>query len=168
MQRWDDWNIYGYFKGLSSPSVTLITTTLLDSPRSNKAGQTKFPTFSIKRIELSSTESFFKANSTIPASRWQPVPVFICMAGAPAFSILWASNKVCWSPSMTNIFRDEISFRIVFSRMLVLPEPGELTRFKQRILLSAKSCRLSCATLLLPERISRFRFISFWCGWEWV
>src|ERR1700733_3695619 len=45
-------NMCGYFSGLSSPSVTERITTLARSPRSNIAGQTRFPTFSIKTTEL--------------------------------------------------------------------------------------------------------------------
>ena len=37
----------GYLSGLSAPSVTEMTTTLLCSPRSNSAGQTRLPTFSM-------------------------------------------------------------------------------------------------------------------------
>ena len=40
-------NMSGYLSGLSSPSVTENTTTLCASPRSNAAGQTRLPTFSM-------------------------------------------------------------------------------------------------------------------------
>ena len=40
-------NMSGYLSGLSSPSVTDRMTTLCASPRSNAAGQTRLPTFSI-------------------------------------------------------------------------------------------------------------------------
>jgi hypothetical protein len=40
-------NMFGYLSGLSSPSVTERITTLCASPRSNSAGQTRLPTFSI-------------------------------------------------------------------------------------------------------------------------
>jgi len=43
-------NICGYLSGLSSPSVTRDTT-FARSPRSNKAGQTRLPTFSIMSTE---------------------------------------------------------------------------------------------------------------------
>src|SRR5208283_427942 len=41
-------NIGGYLSGLSAPSVGLVTTTRSRSPRSNSAGQTRLPTFSMK------------------------------------------------------------------------------------------------------------------------
>ena len=44
-------NMCGYFSGLSVPSVTEMTTTLLCSPRSKSAGQTRFPTFSMNSKE---------------------------------------------------------------------------------------------------------------------
>src|SRR5690606_34874860 len=40
-------NICGYLSGLSAPSVTDMITTFARSPRSNSAGQTRLPTFSI-------------------------------------------------------------------------------------------------------------------------
>ena len=41
----------GYLSGLSSPSVTDITTTFARSPRSNSAGHTRLPTFSMNKSE---------------------------------------------------------------------------------------------------------------------
>jgi hypothetical protein len=41
--------IVGYFCGLSSPSVTDIKTSRRFSPRSYEDGQTRLPTFSMKR-----------------------------------------------------------------------------------------------------------------------
>src|ERR1700741_114562 len=52
--RSDEAKIFGYFRGLSSPSVTESITTLFLSPRSKSAGQTRFPTFSTKRTVPSS------------------------------------------------------------------------------------------------------------------
>ena len=43
--------MYGYFSGLSVPSVTEMITTLPPSPRSNRAGQTRLPTFSTNTTE---------------------------------------------------------------------------------------------------------------------
>src|SRR6202034_4922262 len=39
--------MYGYLRGLSSPSVTDASTTRACSPRANKAGQNRVPTFSL-------------------------------------------------------------------------------------------------------------------------
>ena len=41
----------GYFSGLSVPSVTEASTTRAASPRSNRAGQTRLPTFSMTTTE---------------------------------------------------------------------------------------------------------------------
>src|SRR5215813_8180243 len=46
-------NMCGYLTGLSAPSVTEASTTRCASPRSNRAGQTRFPTFSITTTEPS-------------------------------------------------------------------------------------------------------------------
>lgn len=62
-------NIAGYFIGLSSPSVVLINTTFISSPRSYADGQTRFPTFSMKSISISSSFTSFSAFFTIAASR---------------------------------------------------------------------------------------------------
>ncbi len=67
-------NMCGYFNGLSAPSVTEITTTLLCSPRSNMAGQTRLPTFSMNSSEPGSGSSVSRARRTMSASRWQPAP----------------------------------------------------------------------------------------------
>lgn len=42
----------GYFSGLSSPSVTLKRAIFASSPQSNSTGQTRLPTFSIKRMSI--------------------------------------------------------------------------------------------------------------------
>src|SRR5262250_555084 len=65
----------GYLTGLSAPSVTEASTTRCASPRSNRAGQTRFPTFSITTTEPSEGSSAASASRTITASRWHPVPV---------------------------------------------------------------------------------------------
>src|SRR6185436_14017261 len=57
----DELKMVGYLSGLSSPSVTEKSTALSASPRSNEAGQTRFPTFSMKRKS--------SGRSTIAASR---------------------------------------------------------------------------------------------------
>ena len=72
----------GYFSGLSAPSVTDMITTRADSPRSNSAGHTRLPTFSI-RTSPPRGSSLRNAASTIVASRWHPEPVFTWSTGAP-------------------------------------------------------------------------------------
>src|SRR5580704_11384254 len=65
----DEAKIFGYFRGLSSPSVTESITTLFPSPRSKSAGHTRFPTFSTKRIPPSSRVKVSSACPNIFASR---------------------------------------------------------------------------------------------------
>src|ERR1022692_1047528 len=87
-------NMSGYFSGLSSPSVTDHTTTLWASPRSNAAGQTRLPTFSMSRRLPGRNGSSAMAWPTAWASRWQPLPVLICSAGAPVARMRSASRAV--------------------------------------------------------------------------
>ena len=95
------WNMSGYLSGLSSPSVTDRMTTLCASPRSKAAGQTRLPTFSISSRLPSAGSSRSSARRTMSASRWQPLPVLIWIAGAPVARMRSASRVVCWSPSIT-------------------------------------------------------------------
>ena len=85
-------NMCGYFTGLSSPSVTDASTTLACSPRSNRAGQTRLPTFSITTTDPPGGSSARRPSATISASRWQPVPVLICTTRQPAERIRSASS----------------------------------------------------------------------------
>src|SRR5262249_25578239 len=71
-------NMWGYLIGLSSPSVTDMTTTLPLSPRLKSAGQTRLPTFSIISNDPEGGSIFRRAAATMSASRWQPLPVLIC------------------------------------------------------------------------------------------
>ena len=82
----------GYFSGLSSPSVTEMTTTFARSPTSNSAGQTRLPTFSTNSSDPAGGSSSCSARCTISASRWQPAPVLTCTARAPARRIRSASK----------------------------------------------------------------------------
>jgi CheY-like chemotaxis protein len=74
--------IVGYFRGLSSPSVTEISTKRKSSPRSYEDGHTRFPTFSINKNSRSLRFHPARALWTIAASRWHTVPVMICFTGA--------------------------------------------------------------------------------------
>jgi hypothetical protein len=86
-------NICGYFRGLSWPSVTESSTTRCCSPRSNRAGQTRLPTFSTNSNEPASGSSVPSARCSMAASRWHPAPVLICTTGAPAALIRsWLSH----------------------------------------------------------------------------
>ena len=85
-----------------APSVTEMITTLACSPRSNRAGQTRLPTFSMKSSEPGADRGREGAGATIGASRWQPAPVLIWIAGAGPPDPLGVEG-VSWSPSMTGI-----------------------------------------------------------------
>src|SRR5262245_30599462 len=87
-------NMCGYLSGLSSPSVTDTTTTRTRSPRSNSAGQTRLPTFSMIRIERGCGARRRSPSASMSASRWQPAPVLIWNAAAPAAWIRSASRSV--------------------------------------------------------------------------
>jgi hypothetical protein len=69
-------------------------------PGRRPAGQTRLPTFSIISTESGGCQALERV-STIAASRWQPLPVLICSAGAPVARMRSASLLVCWSPSIT-------------------------------------------------------------------
>ena len=165
-------NIPGYFSGLSSPSVTEMTTTLRDSPRANSAGQTRLPTFSSTTTPPAGGCSSSSARRTIDASRWQPAPVLTCTASAPAARIRLASNSVSWSPSTTD--RVSPDSRIVRSSREVLPEPGELIRLTAQVPRASSQSRLRAASSSL--RASTLTSSStVWvratigtCSWSWL
>ena len=94
-------NMVGYFSGLSSPSVTEMTTTRACSPTSKSAGHTRLPTFSTNSSEPGTGSSARRERPTMSASRWQPEPVLTWTARAPARSMRSASKDVSWSPSTT-------------------------------------------------------------------
>src|SRR5215472_6632131 len=126
-------NMCGYLTGLSAPSVTEASTTRCASPRSNRAGQTRFPTFSITTTEPSGGFSAVRASRTIAASRWHPVPVLTCTTLQPAARIRSASSAVSWSPSMTPMTSSPARSLAVLSGSVVLPAPGELIRLSARM-----------------------------------
>ena len=151
----------GYFSGLSSPSVTDSRTTRLSSPRSKDAGQTRLPTFSMKRILSPSRFSLSSACSTMCASRWQAVPVEIWTAGAPFARTRFASFSVWRSPTITPIFNVPPRSASVRSMRAVLPEPGEDRRLTTRSFLALKKPRLRSARSWFRERIDCWTSISF-------
>src|SRR4051794_21946729 len=173
--------MWGYFSGLSSPSVTEMTTTLRTSPRSKSAGQTRLPTFSTNSRLPSSGCSAASARATIAASRWQPAPVLTWTARAPALRIRSASNRVSWSPSITVTGRVEAA--TVRSSSVVFPAPGELIRLRAVIRRSSSQVRLRAASssFLASTATSRSRVwgrswgcscpcscsCSWGCSWGW-
>src|SRR5262249_47051971 len=64
--------------------VTETMTTLARSPRSNRAGQTRLPTFSISTTARGGGSRRSRPRASMAASRWQPVPVLIWTTGPPA------------------------------------------------------------------------------------
>ena len=149
------WNMSGYLSGLSSPSVTDSTTTLCASPRSKPAGHTRLPTFSIISTLSSAGARRCSAVCTISASRWQPLPVLIWIAGAPLARMRSASKLVCWSPSITATASVPASASMVRTSSVVLPEPGLDTRLSAKMARSASQRRLCCAAPSLRARMSR-------------
>src|SRR5713101_161140 len=139
-------NICGYLSGLSCPSVTDMITTLARSPRSNIAGQTRLPTFSIMSIELGLGSRTLRPRPTMSASRWQPAPVLIWTTRHPVARIRSASSRVSWSPSTTAMGNSGERSVIVRSSSVVLPAPGELIRLMARIRCSANQDRLAWAS----------------------
>src|SRR5690606_9359527 len=139
-------NICGYLSGLSAPSVTDMITTFARSPRSNSAGQTRLPTFSIITTEPSGGPSSRIPRATMSASRWQPLPVLICTAAQPVARIRSASRPLAWSPSTTDTASSPPTSRMVRSSSVVLPAPGELIRLSATIPCSAKKRRFDAAS----------------------
>src|SRR5579875_935847 len=146
-------NICGYFAGLSSPSVVLTTTTRASSPRSQAAGQTRLPMFSMSSRAQCVRSIFARASRTICASRWQAPRVLICTASAPAASMRSASALVSMSPSITAIRSSGRSRLTLCSSSVVLPAPGELIRLSARRPRAASVRRISAATVSLTARM---------------
>ena len=142
-------NITGYFKGLSSPSVTLSSATLRCSPTSNSAGHTRLPTFSTQstsRLEGSRRcRSSFRPPLTIAASRWQARPVVMGTTGIPTASRRSASSWVVISPSRTAILSWFERHAKVRSNRDVLPAPGLLITLRQSSFQASKCSRLCSA-----------------------
>ena len=138
-------NMSGYFSGLSSPSVTESTTTLCASPRSNAAGQTRLPTFSMNSAEPGGGASVSRAWPTICASRWQPLPVLIWIAGrAGGADALGVVGGLLIALDHATAMRS-FSASIVLTSRVVLPEPGLETTLSANTPRAAKARRLSRA-----------------------
>ena len=61
------------------------------------AGQTRFPTFSMKKTSSSRQGKSCRERWTSSASRWQAWPVVMAFDGIPAFESRWASLSVARS-----------------------------------------------------------------------
>ncbi len=92
------------------------------------------------------------ARSIIAASRWQPLPVLTCTARAPVARIRSASFEVCWSPSIT-ASGCAPSAAMVRQSSVVLPEPGDDTRFTASTRRSASARRLRAAMASFFDRM---------------
>src|SRR6056297_1923503 len=138
-------NITGYLAGLSSPSGTDSSVMLRCWPRSKLAGHTRLPTFSMKTMSSSSSDSSCTASCTMCASRWQAVPVAIWMAGTPWRRMRSASFSVSRSPSMTPTRSSPASAWMVASSSAVLPAPGDDIRLTASTPWPSKCSRLWAA-----------------------
>ena len=152
--------MWGYLSGLSAPSVTEMTTTLLCSPRSNSAGHTRLPTFSMNsndrgcRIErLERAADHLRVEMT-PRAR---VDLYRARSGGAdtfgveqRFLVTFDHRHRPMAPSS----------RIVRSSRVVLPAPGELVTLNARISRSASHCRFCSA--------SRSFFARTFCSRETV
>src|SRR5215468_7278827 len=156
-------NMCGYLTGLSAPSVTEASTTRCDSPRSNRAGQTRFPTFSITTTEPSGGFSAVRASRTIAASRWHPVPVWTGTTLQPAARIRSASSAVSWSPSMTPMTSSPARSLAVRSSSVVLPAPGELIRLSARMPRARSQSRFCRASSSLRASTFSPSVTVCWC-----
>ena len=130
-------NMRGYLRGLSSPSGTLSSMTFFPAPVSNSAGQIRFPTFS---------PSSSNARRVMPASMWHMPPVWAWTAFAPSFSRRRASTSESTSASMTAMLNLSPMSRMVRSRRVVLPAPGEAIRLMSSVPFSFSSPRKTAAS----------------------
>ena len=169
---------------MSSPSVTLNTTTRASSPISNSAGQTRLPTFSTISKSISSRSSPPTAFSITWAARWQSPPnssVLICTTGTPLTASRSASLVVQMSPTITALLICGVMRTSVFSRVVVFPEPGELITLRTKMPFSVNILRFCSAIFSLTSSTLRTTLISrvplfrvaismpspaVW-GWEW-
>ena len=123
------------------------------APKSNSAGQTRLPTFSMKSRSTLSSGSWGKADRIIGASRWQLPPVLICTAGMPAARTCSVSILEARSPSIT-AGRTSTGSRFEVARiMLVLPAPGDAMILTARTPDLWKALRFSAATASFALRM---------------
>src|SRR6185437_14255528 len=108
-------------------------------------GQTRLPTFSMKRRSKGAGRHSARARSIIRASRWQVPPVVIWRTGKPKRRRRAASFSVWMSPVSTATRAPAGKAASVRSSSVVLPEPGELIRFRQSTPWAANRRRNSAA-----------------------
>src|SRR6266540_695937 len=116
------------------------------------AGQTRFPTFSMKKTSSSRQGKSCSDLCTSSASRWQACPVVMAFDGMPASWRRRASLSVARSAETAPRRRPFIA-RAVASSTAVFPEPGEPMMFKASTPDSRKCSRLCAAVRSLPARI---------------
>src|SRR5512145_2768779 len=118
-----------YFTGLSSPSVTDNSAIFSSSPRSQEAGQTRLPTFSMNSRSVASRSTASSAVETWSASRWQaPLVTTACTRRSVCRARRSASFWVCTSPVTTARRRVRPRSARVRSSRAVFPAPGEEIR----------------------------------------
>ena len=136
----------GYLRGLSSPSGTLSSMTRFWAPVSNSAGQMRLPTFSSTTRSKWSAPSSSSAVLVMPASMWHMPPVWAWTALAPSFSMRTASTSESTSASMTAISNLSFMSRMVRSKRVVFPAPGDAIRLMSSVPFSFSSPRKTSAS----------------------
>src|SRR5262245_34686845 len=101
------------------------------------------------------------AHSIIAASRWQTVPVVICLTGTSARASRAASLSVARSPTSAATRHSQRNCASVFSSSVVLPDPGLETILRTKTPASrkrsrsARASRSFCFSTFLLTSISR-------------
>src|SRR5574341_2376314 len=118
------------------------------------AGQTRFPTFSMKRTSASASSKPWSERWTSSASRWQAWPVVTARDGMPAARSRRASLSVARSAERAaSLHPSPVAPAAVASSTAVFPAPGLPMRLTARSPRDAKCSRLWRAVRSLPARI---------------
>ena len=110
---------------------------------------------------LNSRSISSKARRVIPASMWHMPSVCACTAFAPIFSMRTASTSESTSASMTAIRISSFMSRIVRSRSVVLPAPGDAIRLISSVPFARSSPRSTSASRSFDAVIVSFSSIIF-------
>src|SRR5512134_130020 len=132
----------GYFTGLSSPSVTDSSAIFSSSPRSQEAGQTRLPTFSMNSRSVASRSTASSAVETWSASRWQ----------APLVTTAWTRRSVCRARRSASFW--VCTSPVTTARRRVLPRSARVRSSSAVLPAPGDEIRLNAGT---PARASRVR-----------
>ena len=166
-------NISGYLRGLSCPSGTDRIMAFFTAPVSNSAGQTRFPMFSRIARSTSSVPRLCSPCRVMLQSMWHIPPVCSWITLTPVFSMAAASTSASISASMMPMRSSSFRAAMVWRRVVVLPEPGELMRFRRKVWLFFSSSRswaarrslfsntLCLTSITLNSAISKLLIIAF-------